>query len=695
MSFDTKKLLDLLPAIYRIRDAEQGKPLEAILAVIAEQIAVLEEDLERLYDDQFIETCADWVVPYIGDLIGYRPLPTISDKSVSPRAEVAHTIAFRRRKGTAAMLEQLARDVTGWNARVVEFFHLLSVTQQMNHIRPACHFAPDLRNSQSLSRINTAFETVAHTIDVRHIALGDGKYNIANIGVFLWRLQAYPLTQSPASKLRTDDPEDPRYFFSPLGINTPLVTLPETEAEISHLAEPLNVPDPIGRRLLKEQLPNYYGHQKSFAVWLDGTEVPVSTIHVCDLSDVAGEKWAHESPVDKLAIDPVLGRLVLSESMIKKDVRVSFHYAFPDDLGGGEYQRVDSFDAALMKKANSIRVPNDQVTIEAAFASLGDSDGVIEITDSGRYEQSFSVRLKENQKVELRAANKCRPTLILQDDLVLSGESGSELILNGFLIAGRSIRVAGVDNQLSRLTLAHCTLVPGWSLNVDGSPQHPNEASLIIEIAPSQLTMRHCIVGRIRTNAFVQVSIQDCLIDATDQNALAYAASDSGAFGGRLRIESSTVIGRVKTAGLELASNSLFLSPVESERKQEGCLRYSFVPAGSRVPRRFRCEPEWTIQQSLDLAMKKNPHLTTLERKQIAEEIRARLKPGFHSLRYGAPGFGQLRLASPSQILMGADDESEMGVYHRLHQQQRANNLHSRLSEFLRVGLEAGAFYVD
>ena len=59
MSFDTRKLYELLPAIYRIRDAERDKPLEAMLSVIADEVAVLEENLQQLEDDQFIETCAE------------------------------------------------------------------------------------------------------------------------------------------------------------------------------------------------------------------------------------------------------------------------------------------------------------------------------------------------------------------------------------------------------------------------------------------------------------------------------------------------------------------------------------------------------------------------------------------------------------------------------------------------------------
>src|SRR5262245_42631519 len=111
MSNDANPLLELLPAIHRIRDAERGGPLREFLAVIAEQVAVLEEDLEQFSDDQFIETCATWVVPYLGDLIGYRSLHHRVPTLASPRAEVANTIGYRRRKGTAAMLEQLARDV--------------------------------------------------------------------------------------------------------------------------------------------------------------------------------------------------------------------------------------------------------------------------------------------------------------------------------------------------------------------------------------------------------------------------------------------------------------------------------------------------------------------------------------------------------------------------------------------------------
>ena len=69
------RLYNLLPAIYRIRDANDGgQSLRALMAVLESEFTRLEQDIDGLYDDWFIETCAEWVVPYIGDLLCVRNL---------------------------------------------------------------------------------------------------------------------------------------------------------------------------------------------------------------------------------------------------------------------------------------------------------------------------------------------------------------------------------------------------------------------------------------------------------------------------------------------------------------------------------------------------------------------------------------------------------------------------------------------
>ena len=57
----------------------------------------------------------------------------------------------------------------------------------------------------------------------------------------------------------------------------------------------------------------------------------------------------------------------------------------------------------------------------------------------------------------------------------------------------------------------------------------------------------------------------------------------------------------------------------------------------------------------------------------------------------------QARLLTPGSkaIAQGAEDESEMGVFHDIYGPQRLRNLRFRLDEYLRFGLEAGVIYVN
>ena len=97
------RLYDLLPVVHRQRDTERGHPLRDLLRVIAEQVQVVEDDISRMYDNWFIETCDDWVVPYLGDLVGYSVT-----NDLAPRRDVANFVRAHRRRGTLSLLELLA-----------------------------------------------------------------------------------------------------------------------------------------------------------------------------------------------------------------------------------------------------------------------------------------------------------------------------------------------------------------------------------------------------------------------------------------------------------------------------------------------------------------------------------------------------------------------------------------------------------
>lgn len=726
MRISAESLYALLPSIYRIRDAEEGFPLRELLGVIAEQAAVVEENIEQLYDDQFIETCADWVAPYIGGLIGYRPLHGATADISSPKAEVANTISYRRRLGTASVLEQLARDVTGWPARVVEYFLLVATTQRMNHIRPSHHFAPDLRDWRGLEALGTAFDPFSRMVDVRSIERADGRYNLPNVGVHLWRLQAQPRgRQIPAPATRLDDR---RRLFSPLGAPLPLFTSPKSETRITQLAGPLNVPGSISRRVLHADLTGedggappraIYGPQisggalgdlQSLVLFIDNVEVGADEVESCNLSDDAGG-WANVPAAngDRVAIDPVLGRIALPPDRTG-DVSVTYHLGFSAEIAGGEYARAGGFSVPDATHP-LLRVPSvAHPTIQSALDALPAMGGIVEILDNGRYEEALAIDIGPGAAVELRAADECFPHLRLPVDLTVRGGDDSSVALDGLLISRGGIVVPdGGGNALRRLTLRHCTLVPGRELNAAGDPTQPGEPSIVVNRPGLDLALASCITGPVLVARDAMAQLEDTILDAAavepldSPEGVAYAAPDGVDFGGPLTLLQVSVFGKLAAERFDLVSNSLLVArpapgdvtpAVRAERRQAGCMRFSFVPRGSITPRRFRCQPQLAIDEAIAArAAALGAPVPAPERDAVAVREARRVVPGFVSRRFGRPVYAQLRTSTVREIRTGADDESEMGAFHLVHAPQRETNLRIRLEEYLRFSLEAGTLH--
>ena len=66
------KLWNLLPAVYRTEDTDiysANGPLREMVNRIGAQAAIVRRSIDRLWEDQSIESCDDWVISYIGDLL--------------------------------------------------------------------------------------------------------------------------------------------------------------------------------------------------------------------------------------------------------------------------------------------------------------------------------------------------------------------------------------------------------------------------------------------------------------------------------------------------------------------------------------------------------------------------------------------------------------------------------------------------
>ncbi len=768
------RLYELLPTVYRMRDAEQGEPLKALLQVISEQVNLLEDDIAQLYENWFIETCDDWVVPYLGDLIGYQlvheagepsaidtPQGQQRNKILIPRREVANTIRYRRRKGTLALLELLANDVTGWPARAVEYYTHLGWTQAINHLRLTRGQTTDLRNASALDLLNSPFDELAHSVDIRRInsAHTQGRYNIPSVGLFVWRLRSYSVTQAPAYCYEAQGPHC--YTFSILGNDHPLYIHPETETDPHHIADEFNLPVPIRRRLFAEQKHRLYGDNKSLQIWLgtkkgkhiERSPVPPEQIIVADLSD-----WVYLPQKGSIAVDPVLGRIAFpSRQLPKSGVWVSYHYGFSAELGGGEYTRTTSQPAQF----TLYRVGENETfeTINSALQSWqqdAKQHAIIEITDSGVYVEPINIEFKNAQKsLQLRAANHKRPVIRLldwqtdrPDSMTITGDAGSRFILDGILVTGRGMHVTG---DMAELTIRHSTLVPGWTLGGDCEPHRSTEPSLEVFAAHVCVKIEHSILGAIQvdpaiiipededstqTNDLnetdshyarenyaeneadnsknndvipphcqslgsevrldpVRICISDSILDATDSKLEVLGMPGCPVAHVVLNILRSTVFGHIQVHAIELGENCIFDGRITVARRQLGCLRFCYITPGSRTPRRYHCQTD-LVEKNIENMLREKARHESLpqpsETKLAAakQTERLRVHPQFNSTRYGTPAYCQLADCCAEEIKQGADDESEMGVFHDLYQPQKTTNLRTRIDEYLPAGMDSG-----
>jgi hypothetical protein len=428
-------------------------------------------------------------------------------------------------------------------------------------------------------------------------------------------------------------------------------------------------------------------------------------IQVCDLSDVTDGLgnvigWAHQ-PADRISIDPVLGRLAFPTNQPPPQrVRVSYHYGFSTEMGGGEYGR-----GSFSKLETIIRVPTDEPDLDSALNALlnqlGSSPeldgGVIELekpatpATSEYHDLTTNIVVPAAKTIEIRAADQYRPVIRLTGDLLISSAGEGQLLLNGLLISGGTLRLPA-NSQMRQLRMVHSTIVPSTGSQNTSPPSNAPLPSLLVESPDVSIEFESGISGQIGAVDGAHVFIRNSIIDAGGETRLAYgdvslfntnSPPSPNSFeqsGAPLQIVNSTIIGKVSTLTMELASNTIFFAdleqgdlwpaPIYAERLQAGCVRFSYVPPGSRLPRLYRCQP--------------------------AElEDATRVRPIFTSLRYGDAGYCQLSQLSAVEIREGADDQAEMGAFHDLYQPQREANLNSSLGEYLRFGLEAGVFFAS
>jgi hypothetical protein len=534
------RLWSLMPEIYRTTDTDTDDavvhgPLRELCNRIGAQMAVVRRSIDRLWDDQSIESCDDWVVPYIGDLLATNLVNGTDSRS--QRREVAKTIYYRRRKGTAPILEEIAHDVTGWDARVVEFFRRLARTR--HGLDPAIGLpsmsddpvgarrlqlasglvgprtgtviggTASLHDVYGSSKSRTAFDEFFYTVDVRRGEGMAGWYNIPRLGVFLWRLASFPESEDDANELLSmpvagAGPCNDHFTFDPTGRQVPLFMAPSIAAErygskwVS--APEWQLPGPLAQALLDDDRRSDKVQPDVYA----SSSVASISMRSVGVFDTDTDTLL---PLDEqLRIWPEFG--VFATTPAPK-LRVWYHYGFSSRIGAGAYDRRPLANAAAAPGLEQAVSGGANVGAIAATSTLtlGDSLTYTTVPD-----------VPDVADLTLRSRNKRRPLIrppAARAPWAFHGAAGAKLRLEGvFLSGGCDIALTG---EFDEVTISFATLDPGEAATsgspspfanaIDGRALAPS--TLWIEASVGLLTIDRSITGpiRVRQTGVVQQTI--------------------------------------------------------------------------------------------------------------------------------------------------------------------------------------------
>jgi hypothetical protein len=649
-------LYRLMPAVYRTRDLGQGQPLRALLGTIEDEYDRLHANVHALYDAWFVETCAEWMLPYLAAQVGVPGLDDPHRMFSTTRARVANAVRYARRKGTAWALGGAVRDATGWPALVDEGWERVGRTQSLAEAPTKLGGTISLHPATVPATLGTAFDTAARTVDLRvpgppreaARAGDDGRWAPGRVAVFLWRLRSYPVMDADASP---QDARLGRWRFHPAGVDAPLFHPPADAPPVGVLPRVAQLPAPLTREELRRQLRPEHGLAPPPDGWpllrvsADGRELGADEIAVGDLDD-----WSDRGAHGRVVVDPVRGRLAFRAGERPASVRVGWAYALSGTTGGGPYARAASMAPAAAGEwrgwvgpgAPDGWRPYDAVdTALAAWERLpAAAAGRLRLAGSARHlpaGDAFHVALRAGQSLAVEAVDG--EQAVLAGPLRVDAPSGGALALDGLVLRG-AVRLAGAPS----LAVRHCTLRGAVEDQGPGSA-----ASVHVE---------RSLAGRFRLCTGGTLVLADSVVDG--HGGWAVAADPDGGGGPRLTVRACTVLGRVHARQLE-AFDSIFAGRVRVVAAELGKAECCAVPASSEPPEHLL-------------------HCT-------------HVRPVFTSVRLGDPGYAQLAAETPAEIREGARHGSEMGAWCRLRNPQREANLREVLDEQLPMGLRAAVLY--
>ncbi len=237
-----RRLYALLPALYRIQDAapEGKEDLRKLIEILAGPLAAVRQNVNELHADLFIDTSGEAALPLLAEMVGTSLVFSDVDRN---RLDVRGTVRWRRRKGTPPMLQEMAEELLGRQAPLVEGWKLCQVDQDLDILR-LDRVLPDIRARVIAESVDGPWDGPYHAVDLRVPARRTGRRHPRHVTWYVHPTRLFPLSEgTPAfvgdldGVLASDgdgveplttgagalgDATDWRYAFHPLGEDWPL-----------------------------------------------------------------------------------------------------------------------------------------------------------------------------------------------------------------------------------------------------------------------------------------------------------------------------------------------------------------------------------------------------------------------------------------------------------------------------------------
>lgn len=661
----------LPPAVRAEPDTGGPRLLDALLAAVDGQVAALHEDLDRLWQDFFIDSCADWAVPYLGALLGLPP--------DAGRREVAFAVALRRRKGTPAALEDFGFVITGLTVRVLEGLRHTVWAQRLGHPPPPRVAALDARDPAARTRLGTPFEAG------RRVFAPARRWHPRAVTAVIWPWQIRTLADVEAAPLFQPN----RFALDPLGGDVPLYLRPRRPRIASEIdggsaagtrtGDETDAPARATYRLMEALGPVDYGpawqlpldHPLAadgalLTLTVNGDALDWSAIRFGALPP-DGTPPAVPGP-DEVVVDPNRGH-VQFPAPPKGTVRATWHRAFASPFGGLASRAEEHPGARVVVVVNPAS-SSAAHTLADAFDTARTLSASLDPAGSRAGVPDVEIRLETSDRLAAPPAQAFTPAVprwrIVAPALVTPTVVG-DLTLD---LTGGQVELAGFLHSGTLHLGEHLA-----SVRLDGITQDPGAGG--VTVSPKawllELVAHRCGLGPIRADlGALPITLADCVVDGRRRRArpcqgapqmpatVAVDRTTGGRFAPALVADAVTFAGPVIAESVR-AADSVFADGLEVVEQQEGGIRHSYLaapPGPARWPATYASGPF--------------------------------PPPTFVSTGFGAAGYYALDYADPSHpLLTAAGDGGEVGAYHRAGRAALIRRFTERMDEFVPLGMHA------